>query len=97
MVAFNMKIRKGFVSNSSSSSFVIDKMYLTDTQMEFIRNAVEIAKNYTNIDTYDQPWEIIETDDTISGTTSMDNFDMAEFLTEIGVNSNFIDWNHGHW
>lgn len=92
-----MKIRKGFVSNSSSSSFVIDKMYLTDTQMEFIRNAVEIAKNYTNIDTYDQPWEIIETDDTISGTTSMDNFDMAEFLTEIGVNSNFIDWNHGHW
>ena len=92
-----MKIRKGFVSNSSSSSFVIDKMYLTDTQMEFIRNAVEIAKNYNNIDTYDQPWEIIETDDTISGTTSMDNFDMAEFLTEIGVNSNFIDWNHGHW
>lgn len=33
-----MKIRNGFVSNSSSSSFIIKKKYLTDDQVEQIKD-----------------------------------------------------------
>lgn len=33
-----MKVRNGFVSNSSSSSFVIKKKYLTDEQIGQIKN-----------------------------------------------------------
>lgn len=33
-----VKIRNGFVSNSSSSSFVLDKDYMTDEQIEKMRN-----------------------------------------------------------
>jgi len=43
-----MKIRNGFVSNSSSSSFVINKKGLTDNQIDFIlhpENYLFIIKN----------------------------------------------------
>ena len=33
-----MKIRQGFVSNSSSSSFVINKINLSEKQIEQIKN-----------------------------------------------------------
>lgn len=33
-----MKIRNGFVSNSSSSSFVVAKVFLTKEQIEEVRN-----------------------------------------------------------
>lgn len=32
-----MKIRQGFISNSSSTSFVVHKMYLTEEQKELLR------------------------------------------------------------
>jgi hypothetical protein len=40
-----MKIRHGFVSNSSSSSFVIPKSALSELQMYKIRNYQEIVKD----------------------------------------------------
>ncbi|KKL50977.1 hypothetical protein LCGC14_2300100 [marine sediment metagenome] len=43
-----MKIRNGFVSNSSSSSFVIEKKYLTKIQMLLIRNHFDIGKMLDN-------------------------------------------------
>lgn len=38
-----MKIRNGFVSNSSSSSFVVKKASLTAMQIEAIHNHIEVA------------------------------------------------------
>jgi len=39
-----MKIRNGFVSNSSSSSFIIKKSEITPAQLEMIKNHIQIAK-----------------------------------------------------
>ena len=86
-----MKIREGFVSNSSSSSFIINKCNITDAQLQKIREHSywgEIYKiPYTN-----EEWEIKETENTISGYTTMDNFDMDYFLTIIGVFKHVINW-----
>lgn len=39
-----MKLRIGFVTNSSSSSFTIAKSDLTDDQIEKIKNHIKVAK-----------------------------------------------------
>jgi len=80
-----MKIRSGFVSNSSSSSFVIEKKYLSGEQMDKIRNHSKVGKELglPNGDT--DPWSIEETDDFIEGFTWMDNFNMEYFLEKIGI------------
>jgi len=85
-----MKIRNGFISNSSSSSFVIfNKHVLTLDQ----RNAIFDHINYANehdieelkySEDYDA-WRINEKDHIIEGSTIMDNFDMDYFLELIGV------------
>jgi len=42
-----MKIRKGFVSNSSSSSFIINKKDVNEEQSEKIKNHIEVARKMT--------------------------------------------------
>ena len=41
-----MKIRQGFVSNSSSCSFIIPKSELTESQIEAMLNVSEVAKKF---------------------------------------------------
>jgi hypothetical protein len=79
-----MKIRNGFVSNSSSSSFVINKRFLSSHQIEQIYAHQELAE--------DNNWIIKEDDFEISGWTFMDNFNMSEYLEKIGINMKFVEW-----
>lgn len=87
-----MKKRTGFVSNSSSSSFVINKDNLSFSQIKAIKdhaNSESFDKDY--LDNRDI-WNIDETSKTIIGSTSMDNFDMEAFFEKIGVNFSDIEW-----
>ena len=95
----NMKTRYGFVSNSSSCSFVIKKYYLSPWQIEQIKNHATCGIEYADTD----HWEITETDDTISGDTIMDNFNLLSYMnTRLGINRKYIEevdprlW-HGDW
>lgn len=79
-----MKIRSGFVSNSSSSSFVIKLRDITAWQLEQIRNHGERAG--------DDAWSIDVVEEEVTGHTYMDNFDMRQYLFEIGIADDKIEW-----
>ena len=86
-----MKIKHDFVTNSSSSSFVISKDKLSELQIYLIKNHKDIAEAvYGRSIGYDH-WDISETDDEISGFTTMDNFDIVEYMCDIGINYNDIE------
>ena len=81
-----MKIRTSFVSNSSSSSFIIMKRYLTSKQIREIRHHCDTSINFSDA------WEITEDEYEISGKTWMDNFDMRRHLEKIGVDMSKVEW-----
>ena len=79
-----MKKRFGFVSNSSSSSFIINKKDLTVNQYQKILNHRDVAD--------EDAWYIEETEDELTGTTGMDNFSMYEYMEKLGIDMSKIDW-----
>jgi hypothetical protein len=84
-----MKIRNGFVSNSSSSSFVIAKGFLSQYQIDKIyHHADNLEENENLSPDKDDAWDITEDEYLIKGYTSMDNFDMREYLLSIGIKEN---------
>ena len=95
-----MKIRAGFVSNSSSSSFLINKKHLSTHQIELIYNHFDEIRKRKKEGTYKEHihcydvWSIDETTENITGFTWMDNFDMYDYLIKVvGVNSEHIKMN----
>jgi len=86
-----MKLRTGFVTNSSSSSFTIAKSNLTADQIDKIKNHIEAAKK-VGMNDFDDLWDIDETNFNINGFTCMNNGDMLKFLRLIGVDRDNIEW-----
>lgn len=80
-----MKIRDGFVSNSSSASFIIGLCNITGKQFQQI---VHYSLDGDEL----EGWTITVADDEIKGYTSMNNFDFGGYLDRIGVDPNVIEW-----
>lgn len=84
-----MKIRSGFVANSSSASFVINKKNLSQEVVDAIKDHWNYAteNNFKCIDSeFSSPadeWTITETESQLIGSTTMDNFDMRLFIEEL--------------
>lgn len=84
-----MKIRDGFVSNSSSSSFAILRSHMSIKQYNYLRNHIHYA-NLKQWDDYgntqhsegDQ-WSVKLLNDRVSCATNMDNFDLHKFVIEV--------------
>ena len=86
-----MKVRRDFVTNSSSSSFLIAKKHLDNDQIKAIIRHSALGEKL-GIDCSEDAWDIKENNDYIAGFTWMDNFDMEEFLEKIDVDMNNVDW-----
>lgn len=94
-----MKTRLGFVSNSSSSSFVVPREYVTSTQLDLILNHIKASKAICHLKKcscgnpdMDFEWTIFADNDEVRGHVDMDNFSMEDFLELIGVPSEHIKW-----
>ena len=104
-----MKKRNGFVSNSSSSSFIIILDYLSKHQIDMIMKHVSIGEE---IDKelikngkepkyeYYEEWNIKIDDFSLWASTSMDNFYLEDFIAdEVKVDKENIiyigdDWDY---
>jgi len=89
-----MKIRNGFVSNSSSSSFMIPRIFVSRYQLEQIENHIEVAESLDMYPDISDAWHIDSDDYKVEGWTSMDNFDMHKFLNLIGVPAEAVKWEY---
>ncbi len=90
-----MKIRLGFVSNSSSACYVIPKKILSEEQISQIENHIEYSKeHFPQIPWAEkgQEWDIVETDEDITASTVMNNFDIYDFFIAIGIKEEDITY-----
>jgi hypothetical protein len=87
-----MKVRTGFVSNSSSASFTIKVSNLEAWQLVAILTHDYGEDVWDNISVVRNNREDVE-EQFVEGFTIMDNFDMHTFLTKtLKIKDKFIDW-----
>lgn len=84
-----MKVRSGFVSNSSSSSFIVSLKDITPAQYLAIVNNQYDDQGFCNSS---DAWDIDVSDTEIRGSTFMDNYSMREFFEKIGVDNDKVKW-----
>lgn len=86
-----MKIRYGFVSNSSSSSFIIRKSQLSEEQLEKLYSVCD-----SPIGSYSDEWNIHEDGNFVRGSTYMDNGQDEDGL-EAWLKENGYPMGHFTW
>jgi hypothetical protein len=89
-----VKIRTGFVSNSSSASFVValDKISAMDA-LKLMAYSNDVRETLgRGGDTYSDWWTINSNfnQGIIRGWTSMDNGDLNEYLEKVGVDTSLF-------
>ena len=89
-----MKIRFGFVSNSSDASFAIPLKFLSPFQIEAIIRHATIGE-MLDIAYAEDKWDVRLTPTHIVGDTSMDNFDMDTLFKYIGVPKRVVQKDSG--
>ena len=88
-----MKTRSGFVSNSSSASFILQLSKMSDVQEHAMSHIVQVAKtlDFSKSDIDDLSyWTINEDSEFIRGSTVMDNDGMDRFFKAIGLSQDAI-------
>jgi|GEM_PF-1301617 len=90
-----MKIRAGFVSNSSSASFVIERRHVSDGQLKQLKDHILYMKRDKKYSKPCDAWKIIDFIDYIKGSTSMTNIsreEMETYIESLGIDRRVIDW-----
>lgn len=87
-----MKIRTDFVTNSSSSSFIIAKKNLDEDQIRAIKDHKYLGEELGIPYSLSDSWNIEENKEYICGSTIIDNFDMCSFLHKIDIPAENIKW-----
>lgn len=88
-----MKIRSGFVSNSSSCSFTLPMNMVSPKIAYCILYDIDKLAEYFEYKTYgSRGWTIKQVGDNIEGDTIMDNFGMLEFFEKIGIDISKITY-----
>lgn len=82
-----MKVRNGFVSNSSSASFMVPKSRLTYIEGELLMRFCSTEDN-------EDGWNIYEDGDCIRGSTIMDNEALDRYLTKHGFDKSKLEWGY---
>lgn len=80
-----MKIRTCFVSNSSSSSFIVKKKWLSEKQKNFLRGIQGmIALEYPEEADDAMGWNMFERPEEFRFETSMNNFNLIKYMGQHG-------------